>query len=86
MLAQLSDSTRRKGFSGLGLTRLRSSAVWGLLTWRPRGLSKSVISRVVFGLTPFRVVIALLMTYLLSSLGLQVGFGEFSDGRWLRFS
>ena len=41
-------------------------------TWRPRGLSKSVISRVILGLTPFRVLIALLITYLLSSLGLQV--------------
>ena len=39
-------------------------------TWRPRGLSKSVISRVIIGATPFRVLITLLITYLLSPLGL----------------
>ena len=43
---------------------------WG--TWRPRGLSKSVISRVIIGLTLFRVLITPLITYLLSPLGLQV--------------
>ena len=42
------------------------------LTWRPRGLSKSVISRVIIGVTPFRVLITLLMSHLLSPLGLQV--------------
>ena len=42
-------------------------------TWRPRGLSKSVISRVIIrGVTPFRVLITLLMTHFLASLGLQV--------------
>ena len=38
--------------------------------WRARGLSKSVISRVIIGVTPFRVLITLLITYLLSPLGL----------------
>ena len=41
---------------------------------RPRGLNKSVIRRVIIMLTPFRVLITLLITHLLSSLGLQVGF------------
>ena len=35
-----------------------------------RGLSKSVISRLTIGVSPFRVLIALLITYLLSPLGL----------------
>ena len=39
-------------------------------TWRVRGLSKSVISRVIIGATPFRVLIPPLITYLLSLLGL----------------
>ena len=39
----------------------------------PRGLSKSFISRVIIGVTPFRVLITLLITYLLSPLPLQVG-------------
>ena len=43
-------------------------------TWRGRGLSKSFISRVIIGVTPFRVLITLLVTYLLSPLPLQVGF------------
>ena len=30
--------------------------VHGPLTWRPRGLTKSVISRVKIGVTPFRVL------------------------------
>ena len=38
----------------------------------PRGLSKSVISRVILRVTPFRVLITLLITHLLSPLGLQV--------------
>ena len=33
-------------------------------TWRPRGLSKSVRSRVIIRVTPFRVLITLLMTHL----------------------
>ena len=37
-----------------------------------RGLSKSFISRVIIGVTPFRVLITLLLTYLLSPLPLQV--------------
>ena len=41
-------------------------------TWRPRGLSKSVISRVIVRVTPFRVLITLLITHLLSPRGLQV--------------
>ena len=41
-----------------------------MATWRLRGLSKSVISRVI---TPFRVLITLLITHLLSPLGLQAG-------------
>ena len=48
------------------LTRVRS-------TWRPRGLSKSVISRVLIRVTPFRVLITLLIAHLLSPLSLQVG-------------
>ena len=35
-------------------------------TWRGRGLSKSFISRVIIGVTPFRVLLALLITYLRS--------------------
>ena len=41
-------------------------------TWRGRGLSKSFITRVIIGVTPFRVLTALLITYLLSPLPLQV--------------
>ena len=37
-----------------------------------RALSKSFISRVIIGVTPFRVLITLLITYLLSPLPLQV--------------
>ena len=44
-----------------------------LNTWRPRGVSKSVISRVIIRVTPFGVLITLLITRLLSPLGLQVG-------------
>ena len=40
--------------------------------WRPRGLSKWVISRVIIRVTPFRVLITLLITHILSPLGLQV--------------
>ena len=43
-----------------------------LSAWRPGGLSKSVISRVIIGATPLGVLIALLTTYLLSPLRLQV--------------
>ena len=44
-----------------------------LATWRARGLSKSLISRVIIGVTLFRVLITLLITYLLSPLPLQAG-------------
>ena len=43
------------------------------VTWRPRELSKSDMSRVIIRVTPFRVLVALLMTHLLSPLGLQGG-------------
>ena len=43
-------------------------------TWRPRRLSKSVVSRVIIRVTPFRVLITLLITHLLSPVGLQVGY------------
>ena len=36
------------------------------------GLSKSFISRVIIGVTPFRVLMTLLISYLLSPLPLQV--------------
>ena len=39
-------------------------------TWRLGGLSKSVVSRVLVGVIPFRVLITLLITDLLSPLGL----------------
>ena len=43
------------------------SLVWSLgFTRRGRGLSKSFISRVIIVVTPFRVLITLLTTYLLS--------------------
>ena len=41
-------------------------------TWRPRGLSKSVMSRAIIRVTPFGVLTTLLKTDLLSPLGLQV--------------
>ena len=44
----------------------------GVPTWRPRGLSKSVISKVIIRVTPFRALITLLITHLLSPLSLQV--------------
>ena len=43
-----------------------------MITWRGRGLSKSFIRRVIIGVTPSRVLITLLITYLLSPLPLQV--------------
>ena len=46
-----------------------TSRIGCLSTWRPRGLSKSVISRVIIRVTPFRVLITLLITYLLSQSG-----------------
>ena len=50
------------------------------LTWRPRGLSKSVVSRVITGVSPFRVLITLLITYLRSPRGLEVGFNILGFG------
>ena len=55
-------------------------------TWRGRGLSKSFLSRVIVGVTPFRVLITLPMTYLLSPLPLPgrvwaFGFLEFGGLR-----
>ena len=41
-------------------------------TWRPRGLSKWVISRVISTLNGVSLIITLLITDLLSPLGLQV--------------
>ena len=40
------------------------------------GLTKSVISRVIIRVTPFRVLVTLLITHLLSPLGFQVGTGK----------
>ena len=63
-------------------------------TWRCRGPSKSFISRVrvIIGVTPFRVLITLLISYLPSPLPLQVspksyarGFGVASFGRFVVF-
>ena len=57
-------------------------------TWRARGLSKSFIRRVMIGVTPFRVLITLLITYLLSPLPLQVvrdpGFRGFGTCKGFR--
>ena len=53
----------------------------GKSTWRGRGLSKSFISRVIIGV-PFRVLITLLITYLLSPLPLQVGVLIIRIGFW----
>ena len=43
------------------------------LTFKGRGLSKLVISRVIIRVTPLRALITLLLTYLLSPLPPQVG-------------
>ena len=53
---------------GLGDCRLQLRC-----TWRPRGRSKSVISRFIIKVAPFRILTTLLITHLLSPLGLQVG-------------
>ena len=47
--------------------------VWVEFTWRPRGLSKWVISRVISTPNGVTLIIALLITDLLNALGLQVG-------------
>ena len=49
-----------------------SASLSGQPTWRGRGLSKWFISRVIIAVTPFRVLMTLLITYLLSPLPLQV--------------
>ena len=50
-----------------------SASGFGLVfSWRGRGLSKSFISRVIIGVTPVRVLLTLLISYLLSPLPLQV--------------
>ena len=54
------------------------------VTWRLRELSKSDISRVIIRVTPFRVLVALLITHLLSPLGLQVGASKSQKGLGLR--
>ena len=47
-------------------SKLRAlKATWMEAGWRPRGLSKSVIHGVIFGVAPFRVLITLLLIYLL---------------------
>ena len=45
-----------------------------LLLGGPGDLVSKVISRVIIGVAPFRVLITLLITYLLSPLPLQAGF------------
>ena len=47
-------------------------------------LVSKVISRVIFGVTPFRVLITLLITYLLSPLPLEVACGCSARSRQLR--
>ena len=50
-----------------------------------RGLCKSVISRVVSGVTPFRVLITLLKTHFLNPLGLQARVQTTAAIRYLGF-
>ena len=50
-----------------------SLRVKGCLSWRPRGLSKWVISRVIRTLNGVTLITILLLTDLLSPPGLQVG-------------
>ena len=56
---------------GIHLNSLRP-AMSILATWRPRGLSKWVISRVISTVNGVTLIITLLITELLSPLGLQV--------------
>ena len=51
---------------------LKSELAWCTPVWRPRGLSKWVISRVISTLNGVTLIITLLITDLLSPLGLQV--------------
>ena len=50
-----------------------------MVTWRPRGLSKSVISKVIIKVTPFRFLITLLITHLLSPWASKYGCGRKPD-------
>ena len=61
-----------EAFGSVGV-RGSERRVLELRAWRASGLSKSFISRVIIGVTPFRVLITLLITYLLSPLPLQEG-------------
>ena len=64
------------------MTRLEKPPKWTAcriaapFTWRPRGLSKWVISRVISTLNGVPLVITLLITDLLSPLGLQLGLPD----------
>ena len=53
-----------------------------LSTWRTRGLSKWVISRVISTLNGVTLIITLLITDLLSPLGLQVVFPFMETQTW----
>ena len=64
-----------RGFIVLQGMRLRCKGVLGG-TWRVRGLSKWVISRVINTLDGVTLIISLLITCLLSPLGLQVGWAQ----------
>ena len=59
---------------GIGASRRHPEILKGLLGGAGDLVSK-VIDRVIFGVTPFRVLITLLITYLLSPLPLQVRVG-----------
>ena len=83
---QILDSSRetiRHDMQGIHRLRRLIRLVRRCLTWRGRGLSKSFISRVIIGVTPFRVLTPLLITYLLSPLPLQV-FAWDDTGQILR--
>ena len=68
---------RRSSSQCQGMGLKLGFSVWGVGssrvgTWRPRGLSRSVLSRVVSTPNGVTLIIALLITDLLSPLGLQV--------------
>ena len=55
----------------------------GCIAWRPRGLSKWVISRVISTLNGVILIITLLITDLVSPPGLQVGLSmDRGSGVW----
>ena len=64
----VSARVRRSGDPGL------AQGLGFRVTWWPRGLSRWVISRVISTLNGVTLIITLLVTDLLSPLGLQVGF------------